>query len=706
MNIGVLDLETSMKPILHPWMQDSYLSTIGLMMFMEDKPGEYTYKEWVWYHGDEPNITEADRLQVTFEIQEAIDSLGPEGLIVGHNVKFDMNWLKWHNVDFSGVRPWCTQIAEFMLTGQDKSLDQDLSSCCARKDIPVKTDVVKTYWDAGRNTHTIPLRKTLLPYMKNDIDITAQLFKSQWLQLKSKTALMKLVRVRQDCLHTVTDIECNGMTMDREVAENHVQFFQNQLDMAHSELKTTFGRADINIGSGPELSACLFGGKVKREKHVPELYTRNATVKDPYEFTYQSGKRKGLTIIKYKNRVIRELTSKRKRIEYEISIPGVGFTPADKTETATEGVYQTNKDVLKMLKCNNQGGTSIATKRRVLELLLHLSKIQQFVQTFSGAKKGTGLFYRQDINHDGLLHPSYNQTIASTGRFTSSGPNGQNFPRSKEDEDGFSNPLKQCFVSSRKQGLILVIDLAQLEWRVAAWLSQDPVAMQEIINGIDCHLDNAVTFFGDAKYRQDAKIMTFRLLYGGSAYAFYMDPKMPDFTLKKWNEIEKQYKQKYCVLTNWQEQNIIKVGQDKGWLNSPTGRVYRIPQEESKKYPGVMIYKETCIKNYPVQGGATGDIVPLAMNEMWKRMQLKPSAYQSTNWMGQVHDSILFDTMPHEVKRVAHLGITVFEDLPKIISDLWGVNFNLPMTGEATWGKNYGDQTSSVKHEGGLWILK
>jgi DNA polymerase I-like protein with 3'-5' exonuclease and polymerase domains len=472
-----------------------------------------------------------------------------------------------------------------------------------------------------------------------------------------------------------------------------------------SELVKIFGRDDINIKSGPELSACLFGGNLKREKHVPELYTRNATLKDPYPFTYRSGKKQGLTVIKFKNRTVRELTCKRKRVEYEVPISGIGFTPPKKTETATDGVWQTNKDVLKILSCNNGGSSTVATKRRVLDILLHRSKIQQFVQTFVGAKKDSGLFFRQDLNSDWLLHPNYNQTVASTGRFTSSGPNGQNFPRSKEDEDGFSNPLKQCFISTRPGGLILVIDLSQLEWRVAAWLSQDPVAMREILDGIDCHLDNAITFFGDAKYRQDAKIMTFRLLYGGSAYAFFMDPKMPDFTLKKWNDIERQYKQKYNVLTAWQDMNIIRVGQDKGWLQSPTGRIYHIPQEESKKYPGVWVYKETCIKNYPVQGGATGDIVPLAMNEIWSRMQLDPSAYQSTNWMGQVHDSMLFDTMPHEVKRVAHLGITVFEDLPKIISDLWNVDFNLPMTGEAEWGPSYGDMTHSVKHEGGLWQL-
>jgi len=572
MNVGILDLETSSKPILHPWMKNAYLSTIGLRMYLED--GGTYYKEWVWYHGERPDIDQEHRLAVTYELQAEIDKLGPTGILAGHNVKFDMNWVKWFNVDVSNVRIWDTCIADFMLSGQDKTIAQDLSSCCEREGIPVKTDVVKTYWDAGVPTHKIPLR-ILLPYQKNDVDITAQLFKSQWRQASLKTNLMKLIRVRSDVLHSITDIEMNGMPFDRELAEHHVKAFSKELDISNAELLTYFGRGDINLSSGPELSACLFGGKLKRVRYVPQVYTRNCTIKEPYKFTYKSGKLKKQTVTKYKNRVVLELTCKKRKEDYEVEIPGVGFIPADKTETAVEGVYQTNKDVLKNIKCNNQGGSTVRLKRRVLELLLHRSKIAQFTKTFVGEKKDTGLFHKADLTISGWLHPNYNQTIASTGRQTSSGPNGQNFPRSKEDEDGFSNPLKNVFIASRPGGLILVIDLSQLEWRVAAWLSQDPVAMQEIIDGVDCHLDNAIKFFGDAKYRQDAKIMTFRLLYGGSAYAFYMDPKMPDFTLKRWNEIEHEYGRKYMGLMNWQQSNITKVGQDNGLLYSPLGRIYK-----------------------------------------------------------------------------------------------------------------------------------
>jgi DNA polymerase I-like protein with 3'-5' exonuclease and polymerase domains len=707
MNVIVVDLETSKKPIFHPWMKDAYLSTIGMKVYLEGQAPYY--KEWVWYHGEMMGITEKHRLRVTFEMQEEIDKLGSSGVLVGHNIKFDVNWLKWYNVDVSEVHLWDTCMTDFMLSGQDKTLDQDLSSCCSRRGIAVKTDIVKTYWDAGKNTHEVPL-KILLPYMKNDIDITALLFKEQWIQLKRQDTLRKLCTVRNDCLHVVTDIEINGMPFDQELAHGYVDLFQKDLEMSNSELRTYFKRGDLNIGSGRDLSAALFGGTLKRQRNEPKMFDKQVTYKEPYQFTYRSGKMKGMTVWKTRNRKLKEICCKKVTVDYEVPLAGVGFKADPKTEGKDRdknpnGIYQTNKDVLKTLTSNSKI-TTRTTKLRILELLLHRSKIGQFTQTFVGTKKNTGLFYQASLSDDGWLHPSYNQSIASTGRFTSSGPNGQNFPRSKEDEDGFSNPLKKCFIASRLNGLILVIDLSQLEWRVAAWLSQDPVAMKEIRDGVDCHLDNAIKFFGDAKYRQDAKIMTFRLLYGGGAYAFFMDPKMPNFTQKKWNDIVKQYCQKYHVLMRWQEMNIIAVGQNQGWLYSPTGRVYRIPKEEHRKYPGTWIYKDTCIKNYPVQGTATGDIVPLVMNELHYRMNQDIIRCMSTNWMGQVHDSVIFDTIQQEVKWVAMTAINVFEDLSLLIKDAWNLNFNLPMTGEATWGPNYGDQTSSVVHEGGQWLLK
>jgi DNA polymerase-1 len=262
------------------------------------------------------------------------------------------------------------------------------------------------------------------------------------------------------------------------------------------------------------------------------------------------------------------------------------------------------------------------------------------------------------------------------------------------------------FIPSRPDGLILAADLSQLEWRVAALLSGDPVAIQEINDGADIHLDNAIKFFGDASFRQAAKIMTFRLLYGGTAYAFFMDTQMPDFSMKKWDSIVKAYGHKYCVLIAWQQQNIIDVPQQGGILYSPSGREYKIPMVEHKKHKGVMVYKDAVIKNYMIQGFATGDVVPLCMNAVWERMQLNISAYQSTNWFGQVHDSILFDTIGCEVRPLAHLCIQVFESIPKMLYDTWGIKSPIEFTGEVEVGPDYSNMTHSVSHEGDKWVTK
>ena len=704
MNIAVLDLETSMKPILHPWQKGSFLSTIGLQVYRHG--GEQYYREWVYQHTG-LDVSDTDKLEILFELQEELDRAD---LIVGHNIKFDLNWIKSKNIVVDGKELWDTMQVEFMLSGQDKEelplSQQGLSNCCRRHGLQVKTDVVKTYWDAGVNTDKIPLR-ILLPYQKNDVQITGQLFKSQYIQAKALPKLFTLLRERNYCLHSITDIELNGMPFNKERAEKWVELFTQKLDVTNAELRSYMGHDDLNLDSGHELSAGLYGGNLKRVRHVPCVYTKNVTVKEPYLLTYKSGKNKGMTVTKYRNRVLKEITCKKVKEDYEIPIKGVGFVPPEKSETSVVGVFQTNKDALRNLKCTRDGGTSAAVKRRCLELLVHRSKISKFCSTFVGSKEGTGIFYHIDNNIDGRPHPNYNQTIAATGRMTSSGDmNGQNASRSKEDEDGFANPLKTTFIPSRPNGLVFVGDLSQLEWRVAAWLSQDPVAMREIIEGIDCHADNAVKMFGDAKYRQDAKIFTFRLLYGGGAYAFYMDPKMPNFSKGRWDEIVRQYNIKYRVLCAWQERNIMQVPRDNGFLYSPTGRIYRIPMEPHKKYPNTMVYKDTCIKNYPVQGTATGDIVPLAMNLIYDRMMADPMKFICTNWMGQVHDSVIFDTMPHEVKALAKLVIDTFEDLPSIISNMWQVDFNLPMTGEVTFGKDYGSQTASVKHINNKWITE
>jgi len=216
----------------------------------------------------------------------------------------------------------------------------------------------------------------------------------------------------------------------------------------------------------------------------------------------------------------------------------------------------------------------------------------------------------------------------------------------------------------------------------------------EIENGVDQHAENAEKFFGAIpgsktydKLRTDAKIMTFRLIYGGTAFGFYLDPKMPDYSKKKWQSIVEAFFKKYPLLERWQAKCKREVYRNGGTLRNPTGRKFIFNKFKFGKKIGQ--YKEQQIKNFPVQSLATADIMPLAMNVIYKK--LKQRGFKSKLIL-QVHDSLVFDAVKSETRELAKMCIQVFEDLPEYIEKIWGFKFNIPLTGDAEAGPNYGEQ--------------
>jgi DNA polymerase I-like protein with 3'-5' exonuclease and polymerase domains len=236
--------------------------------------------------------------------------------------------------------------------------------------------------------------------------------------------------------------------------------------------------------------------------------------------------------------------------------------------------------------------------------------------------------------------------------------------------------------------MIVDADCAQLEWRVAAELSQDQVMIADIIANRDCHTDNATDYFGNESFRQDAKIFSFRMIYGGTAYAFFMDRKMPNFSQKKWNEIVDSFKTKYYGLTNWQDRNYDLVTQQ-GWLQTFTGRIYQFKPELQKD--GSWIYEKPSICNYPVQGTATGDIVPLVMIQICR--ELKKRELFEVKPINQVHDSIVFDSPKKHVDELAEICYYYFRRLPQSIKEFWGYDWKTPMDGELKVGNDWSTMT-------------
>lgn len=216
-------------------------------------------------------------------------------------------------------------------------------------------------------------------------------------------------------------------------------------------------------------------------------------------------------------------------------------------------------------------------------------------------------------------------------------------------------------------------DASGLEWNVAAFLSQDKLAIQEICDEFDIHEDNRSRFGFPLNARRVAKIFLFRLIYGGSEWSYVLDPDFnwlsrdPEY----WRDIISRTYIKYTGLKKWHDQLFLEVVSKGVWV-SPTGRTYEFePYLKRGKYE----WPRTTILNYPVQGlGA--DIMMLARISFARRF--KAAGFKSL-LVNTIHDSIEVDALPEEWYNISLLMKDVFRDLPENFEKMFGVKYNLPL---------------------------
>jgi DNA polymerase-1 len=318
-------------------------------------------------------------------------------------------------------------------------------------------------------------------------------------------------------------------------------------------------------------------------------------------------------------------------------------------------------------------------KRSILQLLLERSQVEQLYSTFI-----KGIHARLN---GGTLHCNINNTRTATARLSSSDPNLQNIPR------GGSTDIKRIFVCrSSGERLLVEGDAAQLEWRVAAFLSQDPVMLDEIRQGIDMHTDVGKRLFRGKGTRTDWKIFNFRMIYGGSPYSYFMDVKMPSFSLTKWEKIVAGFYEKYSGLKEWHDRLVQEVYQNSGYYTNPTGRTFYFTLQPGKAGKE---YRRPQILNYPVQSLATGDIIPLVMCQLGSDIRSK---LHDALMINQVHDSIIYECNKEDVDAVAQMMLHHFRDVPNKMKSWYGIDWNCPMDGEVKVGPNWKDMIKYEEH--------
>ena len=676
----VLDVENTVtnrdgKLHLDPFEPNNHLVQVG-MLDADDPKATLTIK--TLDHDELKDDTGFNKLDIQF----ALDNTK---LLIMHNAQHDLMWLWECGYRYDGDI-YDTMLAEYILDrGQRNPLS--LEACAERRNLNFqKQDTLKKYFKEGKNTNEIPLAE-LCHYLEHDLLTTCELFhacEKDYAKTEAKS-LDTIKRVTFNTCKTLTEIYMAGFKVDLQELERVTKEFENEKAEIETRLqkkvRELMGDTPINLRSPEQKSQVLFSRRVHDKKEWADLFNFTETQQEfkdavaansspiyrttAYTCPSCEGQGKVYRLKKDGTKFARPNKCKDcDALGYKLKdskqIAGLRFSAPSKKWVSANG-FNTGKDELDVLSSTAKQNRMDEAFDFISDLKRHnavSSYLSSFVNGIRSYTKGTG-----------FLHVGLTQHITATGRFSGRNPNMQNMPR------GGTFPVKKVFVSRFKDGWIMEADFAQLEFRTAAFLAQDETAMREIATGFDVHAYTAkvITDAGQPTSRQAAKEHTFAPLFGASGYG----------RTKAEATYYTHFNTKYKGIAKWHK----KLGDEALRFHKITnlsGRQYAFP-DVTRRSSGVPTHF-TMIKNYPVQGFATGDVVPVVLNEMHERLRHMKSCLVNT-----VHDSMVVDVHPDEKDLVLSMVWTLNQDLNKIIEETYGIEMNVPMLLEAKIGNNWLD---------------
>ena len=274
--------------------------------------------------------------------------------------------------------------------------------------------------------------------------------------------------------------------------------------------------------------------------------------------------------------------------------------------------------------------------------------------------------------------------------------------------------IKEHFISRYgMDGLIVEIDYSQLEIIVLAHLSQDPQLIKDIVSGIDLHTVRAADMYRIPEHkvtkeqRKTAKSFSFQLQYGSGAKKM---AEQVGATEKEAQAFIFAYYSRYPKVKEMQDRWIEEVKSNryptteksakgypigKSHYTSPTGREYVFVETDSpewmQKRGTHTSFKPTTIKNYKVQGLATGDIVPMMVGVL-VRWIYENNLDEDVKFVNTVHDSIVLDIRKDKLYTVAHGAKELLESAPAFLKSNFNIDFTLPLKVEVSYGHDWHNQ--------------
>ncbi len=312
------------------------------------------------------------------------------------------------------------------------------------------------------------------------------------------------------------------------------------------------------------------------------------------------------------------------------------------TKKTKGGQLSTAEDVLQ----------DLAEEHELPKLILEHRSLSKLKSTY------TDKLPEQVDKKTGRIHTSYNQTVAATGRLSSTDPNLQNIPIRSEE----GRRIRQAFIAPKKYKLVAA-DYSQIELRIMAHLSQDKSLLKAFAEGVDVHRATAAEVFGvpldkvENEQRRAAKAINFGLIYGMSAFGLAKQLNIGRFEAQDYVDL---YFARYPGVKAYMDATR-ESARERGYVETVFGRRLYLPEINARNAQHRQYAERTAI-NAPMQGTAA-DIIKRAMIAVDAALQ---TSRLDARVVMQVHDELVVEVSTDQVEKLSALLVQQMESAAEL----------------------------------------
>ncbi len=329
---------------------------------------------------------------------------------------------------------------------------------------------------------------------------------------------------------------------------------------------------------------------------------------------------------------------------------------------------------------NKKTKTGISTAAGELEKMLGQHPIVEKIMQYREVTKLESTYLSalpEMVNKKtGRLHTSYQQTIAATGRLSSTDPNLQNIP---VRGTGIGAEIRKAFVAQKGYKLVS-LDYSQIELRIVAHIAQDKAMLETFKRNEDIHMATAMAVFDlpaekvTDDMRRDAKTINFGILYGLSSFG--LSSRIGEISPGDAKEFIEKYFEAYPEVRKYMDKTKDEVNQ-LGLVKNELGRIRKFPEIRSSQY-FIRAAAERAAINFPIQS-LQADIIKMAMINIFREIKNNPS---EVKMLLQVHDELVFEIRENKVDQWVGKLKPLMENSYKL---------SLPIRVDSKVGDSWGD---------------